>query len=196
MDDREAHEFYKNPEHLRPAGPGRRPKRPAGRLTNMSSVRFAPETIEAVKDVAHDEGITVSTWIRRLVSRAVAAPAEPETMRVTVEGFNEPLQVRADLLRELASALLPALVKHGSVSLTLGQQQVTSMGPASMTTAMPVSASVPRPQGLIPGSARQGEPKALRSSLSLPRTFTCPHISIGNVVSADCGVCGPMQRVA
>lgn len=193
MDDREAHEFYKDPEHLRIAGPGR--KRNGQRLTSMTAVRFSPETIEAVKDVAHNEGITVSTWIRRLVSRTVAAPTEPEMMPVTVEGFSEPLQVRAGLLRELASALFPALVKHGSVSLTLGQQQVMSMGPASMTTAMPVSASVPRPQGLIPGSGRQGEPKALRSSLSLSCTFRCEHISIGNVAGASCGQCGPLARV-
>ena len=33
-----------------------------------------------------------------------------------------------------------------------------------MTTAMPFTLNAPRPQALVPGSGRKGEPKALRSS--------------------------------
>ena len=29
-----------------------------------------------------------------------------------------------------------------------------------------------------------------------PRTFACLHMSVGNVVSAECGICGPMSAVA
>ena len=53
-----------------------------------------------------------------------------------------------------------------------------------------------RPEGLIPGSGRQGRARALPSSLSLqPRTFSCPHLSVGNVTSASCGTCGPLLPV-
>jgi hypothetical protein len=46
---------------------------------------------------------------------------------------------------------------------------------------------------IVPGSGRMGEPHRIPSSLSLrPRTFSCPHLSVGNVVSATCGSCGPL----
>lgn len=194
MDDREAYEFYADPENRKLVGKPR--KRNAPRLTSMTAVRFAPETIEAVKDMAHSEGVSVGAWIRRLVSRAIAAPAEPEMTAVTLDGFAEPLQVRSELLRDLAAGLMPALLKYGSVSLTLGAPQITSSGPASMTTAMPFTLNAPRPQALVPGSGRKGEPKALRSSLTRAATFACPHMSIGNATSASCGICGPLARVA
>jgi hypothetical protein len=55
----------------------------------------------------------------------------------------------------------------------------------------------PRPEGIIPGSGRAGEPRALTSSLSMrPQTFTCPHFSIGNVTSASCEQCGPLTAAA
>ena len=57
-----------------------------------------------------------------------------------------------------------------------------------------------RPAGLIPGSGRKGEPRSLSSSpatvSSHGRTFACQHMSIGNVASASCGICGPLQAVA
>jgi hypothetical protein len=65
-----------------------------------------------------------------------------------------------------------------------------------------------RPTGLIPGSARLGQPKALRSSLTPVHTgpvttitgngltFRCAHLSVGNVDSASCGICGPLSAVA
>jgi hypothetical protein len=62
-----------------------------------------------------------------------------------------------------------------------------------------------RPTGLIPGSGRKGEQKALRSSLQWSLgtqggnggwTFACPHMSIGGVAEASCDACGPMSAVA
>ena len=29
----------------------------------------------------------------------------------------------------------------------------------------------------------------------LRRSFTCPHMSVGNVISASCGTCGPLHPV-
>jgi hypothetical protein len=128
VNDQEAYEYYLDPEHLETTGPGCKPKRPA--LTNMTAVHFTPEAIKAVKVVAHKEGVTVSSWIRRLVQQELAAHE--------------------------------------------------------------------RPAGLIPGSGRMGELKALPSSRSIggARTFACPHMSIGGVVSASCGTCGPLQAAA
>jgi hypothetical protein len=72
VNDAEASEFYKDPRHLRIAGLGRKRKGP--RLTSMTAVRFAPEVIEAVKAAAFREGVTVGSWIRRLVQRELAKP--------------------------------------------------------------------------------------------------------------------------
>ena len=49
---------------------------------------------------------------------------------------------------------------------------------------------------VIEGPGQAGEPRALRSSLSVPRSFSCPHFSIGNVVAASCGTCGPLRAAA
>jgi hypothetical protein len=169
MDDREAYEYYADPEHRKPTGPPR--KRQGQRLTSMSSVRFAPEVIEAVKAIAFGEGITVGSWIRRLVDREISAP---ETTEIVVEGLAEPLRVPSDAMERVIAALMPALIRHGSLNLHIGTAR--------------------RPAGLIPGSGRRGEPKALGSSLALKsRTFACEHMSIGGVQDAACGVCGPLQ---
>ena len=50
---------------------------------------------------------------------------------------------------------------------------------------------------VVPGSGRMAEPRCIPSSLSLrPRTFSCPHLSVGNVTAATCGICGPLAAVA
>lgn len=65
-----------------------------------------------------------------------------------------------------------------------------------------------RPAGLIEGSGRAMPPRALRSSLTLVSTqstntaagnglvFRCGHMSVGNVIAAECAQCGPLQAVA
>jgi hypothetical protein len=67
MSEAQAHEFYQDPEHLAAVGPGQRRERPM--KTGMIPVRFSPETIAAVKRFASQDGVTVSTWVRRLVGR-------------------------------------------------------------------------------------------------------------------------------
>jgi hypothetical protein len=121
VNDAEAYEFYADPENRKLTGTPR--KRAGRRLTAMSSVRFAPEVIEVAQDLAASEGVTVGSWIRRLVQREIDAP-------------------------------------H-------------------------------RPEGLIEGSGRAGTPRAIPSSLPA-RTFSCLHLSVGGVVSAACGTCGPL----
>jgi hypothetical protein len=133
MDDREAHEFCKDPEHLRITGPGRRRK--MDELTEVKSVRFSGRMLAQVETAAGAEGRSVGSWIRKAVSF--------ELIRLSRER------------RE-------------------------------------------RPMGLIPGSGRKGDPKALRSSLSLgqPRTFSCEHMSISGVQCASCSICGPLPLTA
>ena len=163
----------------------------------MIPVRFTPEVIERVKGVAHEEGMTVSSWIRRAVKWALKGPAvpEPEFMEMTGPDLPQPVRLPAEAVREIVAKLMPLLWERGSVSLTFGGPQIAATGANSMTTATPVSLAVERPTGLIPGSGRQGEPRALQSSRSLgaARTFACPHMSIGNVASASCGTCGVLS---
>lgn len=77
VDDREAHGFYADPANLAGSGPGRKRKGQAGRLENVTPIRFTSEVIGAVKDRAFAEGITVGAWIRRLVLRELGR-ARPE----------------------------------------------------------------------------------------------------------------------
>jgi hypothetical protein len=130
MDDREAYEFYADPAHREASGPARKRQGQQPRLSGMTSIRFAPEVIEAVKGLAFSEGVTVGSWIRRLVDREIGARARQ------------------------------------------------------------------RPQGLVEGSGVAGDPRALTSTLSRARTFSCPHFSVGNVVSASCETCGPLEAAA
>lgn len=67
MNEADAHEFYKDPQHLTPAGPGQR--REAPMKTGTIPIRFTPEMIAAVKYFARLDAVTVSTWIRNLVDR-------------------------------------------------------------------------------------------------------------------------------
>ncbi len=191
MDDAEAYEFYADPANQVIAGPAR--KRQGQRLTTMSSVRFAPEVIEAVKDIAQEEGVTVGSWMRRLVQREVDR-REPDVVEVTVDGLAEPLRIPGDALRGVFTALVPALAVHGVIDLRIGPVDVR-MGPAVLAMTTPVSVAGPR--DLIEGSGRRGAAKALPSSLSLrSRSFACPHLSVGNVASVICETCGQLPAAA
>jgi hypothetical protein len=47
--------------------------------SGMIPVRFAPDVIEVVKRFAAQDGVTVSTWIRRLVDREIQRRQPPAT---------------------------------------------------------------------------------------------------------------------
>ena len=124
--------------------------------------------------------MTVSSWIRRLVASEIA---EPETVDFTLDDGTA-VQLPAAAVQAIFGRLMPLLWERDSVTLTFGKP----------------GAAPERPQGLIPGSGRMGEPMALRSSLGTfsgtSRTFCCPHLSVGNVTAASCGQCGPMREAA
>jgi hypothetical protein len=83
MDMKQAQEFYADPENQVPAGEARR--RAGRRLSATVPVRFPQAVIDAVKRLADRDGVTVSSWIRRLVIHevmrrqpaAVTAPSQP-----------------------------------------------------------------------------------------------------------------------
>jgi hypothetical protein len=73
MTDEEAWEYYSKPEHQQMGeGPVVRPPRPT-RMKDAVPIRFHDATIEAVKEFADADGVTVSEWIRRLVNREIEA---------------------------------------------------------------------------------------------------------------------------
>lgn len=69
MDARQAQDFYADPENQVPAGPAH--QRTGPRLSATVPVRFPRAIIDAVKRLADQDGVTVSSWIRRLVTREV-----------------------------------------------------------------------------------------------------------------------------
>jgi hypothetical protein len=83
MDPTEAQRFYADPENQVPAGQAYR--RTGARLSATVPVRFPQAVIDAAKRLADRDGVTVSSWIRRLVIEevvrrqpaAVTAPSQP-----------------------------------------------------------------------------------------------------------------------
>jgi hypothetical protein len=82
MSAAQAHEFYADPEHLAASGPGRRREGPM--KSGVIPVRFAPDVIDAVKHFAAQDGVTVSTWIRRLVGSEIQRRQPPATAVASV----------------------------------------------------------------------------------------------------------------
>jgi len=193
-DDREAYEFYADPANRELRGTPR--KRKAPRLTNMASVRFDPAVIETATAIAREEGITVSSWIRRLVQRETEPPRMVE---VACDGLDEPLRVPQDALERILWAAMPAIIKHGSVNLQIGTPRQRGEWIQARRHELEV----------VPGSGRQCEPRSIPSSLELKRgygvttetastlagrTFACPHLTVGNAMSVSCGICGPLRE--
>lgn len=72
MSDEMTAQFYEDPQNLAAAGPAKAPRRRApGRLSSHVPIRFDSVVIGAVKMLADEDGMTVSSWIRRLVDREV-----------------------------------------------------------------------------------------------------------------------------
>lgn len=77
--DTEAYEFYADPKNRE--SEGERTKGPAKRLTSHVPIRFHPKTIDLVKRISAEEGMTVSAWIRKVIDSEVErrAPRQSET---------------------------------------------------------------------------------------------------------------------
>jgi hypothetical protein len=68
--DDAAARFYEDAQNLRPEGEPKRPRR-ALRLSSHVPIRFSAETISMIRGIAEEDGLTVSSWVRRLVEREV-----------------------------------------------------------------------------------------------------------------------------
>lgn len=69
MDESQARDYYADPANQVPAGEAYR--RTGRRLSATVPVRFPQAVIDSVKRLADRDGVTVSSWIRRLVIREV-----------------------------------------------------------------------------------------------------------------------------
>jgi hypothetical protein len=99
-DMQHAVDFYKDPDNQVPAGPARR--RVAPRLTSLVPVRFPQDMIAAAKRLADIDGMTVSSWIRRLVAIEIKRREPPVTSTASPTGgvgLNQPLTSSAGLDR-------------------------------------------------------------------------------------------------
>jgi predicted HicB family RNase H-like nuclease len=70
MTPSEEHEFYRRPENQIPQGAPRRRKEP---MTDPVPVRFPPDVLEQVRAAAEADDRSVSSWIRRAVTRTLEA---------------------------------------------------------------------------------------------------------------------------
>ena len=221
MDDAEAYEHYADPAHRELKGVP--VKRRGQRLTSMSSVRFAPEVIEAVKNRAFEEGITVGSWLRRLVQREIEPPAYTE---VHVDGLDTPLRIRAESFRDVLGAMAFEVAAHGPIDLRVGLASAAmSQDGVRLTTAISITAELADwrasererreaaragtadvtggrevPPRRIPSSPQSGPARGYGYAIEMTpgkgRTFSCPHFSVGNAVSAACEQCGPLEAAA
>jgi hypothetical protein len=72
-----AYAHYSDPANRQPAEGARAYRVP--KLTKHVPVRFDADVIDRAKQVAEAEGLTVSSWIRRLVARELGPPRPPGT---------------------------------------------------------------------------------------------------------------------
>jgi len=73
-------EYYANPEQVKGGKRLTPPVRPA--MKGHVPVRFPEGVVEQVKVVAQQDGVTVSTWIRQLVTRELERRITPSTATI------------------------------------------------------------------------------------------------------------------
>jgi hypothetical protein len=85
MSDRDdaAAAYYENPENRRLTGRGRKRSGQVPGLTTHVPVRFSAAVIERVKELAGEDGKTVSSWIRDVVDQEILRREKPHTVGVT-----------------------------------------------------------------------------------------------------------------
>jgi hypothetical protein len=79
-DDAAAARRYEDPDKLNPSrAPGRLRKPAAGSLSTHVPIRFTAVMVAAVKALADQDHVTVSTWVRNLVAREIERRQSPVT---------------------------------------------------------------------------------------------------------------------
>jgi hypothetical protein len=104
VEDDMTEDFYEDPAHLVPAGPARRRQRPI--MSEMVPVRFPREMIAAVRRLADFDGLTVSSWIRRLVAKEIKRREPPVTVTGSA-GQSPGIQIQDDA--SLPTSTAPAV---------------------------------------------------------------------------------------
>jgi hypothetical protein len=77
MDNADLAEFYSRPENQTVVGPGER-RKPSG-LSAHVPIRFSAALIGKVRELAGQDGLTVSSWIRNVIEREVQRRAPNST---------------------------------------------------------------------------------------------------------------------
>ena len=111
--DTEAFEHYDAPARREPA-PGQPQRRPGRALTEHVPVRFPAATIEAVRQLAETDGMTVSAWIRRAVE--VAARGRTSAPTGDSAESNEQAHDVVERLRKDVDDLAAALERSDRVA--------------------------------------------------------------------------------
>ncbi len=100
-EDEKAAEFYADPANRSSAAKQPTRRKTQG-LTTHVPIRFRPESLEALKQLANDDGMTVSGWVRHLCEREIDAriPAWPSTLGSETPSVNTYSEVEGlDLLK-------------------------------------------------------------------------------------------------
>lgn len=111
--DTEAFEHYEDPARREP-GAGRPRRRPERALTEHVPVRFPAATIEAVRQLAEADGMTVSAWIRRAVE--AAARGRTSSLGGDSAESNEQAHIVVERLRKDVDDLAAALERSDRVA--------------------------------------------------------------------------------
>ena len=84
MTDRDdaAAAYYEDPEHRQLVGRGRKRSTQAPRLTTHVPIRFSAAVIERIKELASEDGKTVSSWIRDVIDREILRRDRSRTVGV------------------------------------------------------------------------------------------------------------------
>src|SRR5437764_885312 len=104
-----AHELYKDPEHQRPQGPGR--KR-ASKLTDIVPVRFRSDVLAEIRRRADAAARSVSAWLGRSTGCAAGAAAR---------------QRHLDVLHLGPGGVLDQLTKRGRVAGVQALKEVRTL---------------------------------------------------------------------
>jgi hypothetical protein len=89
MDDDGLVKHYEDPANRRISGrPSKRRRSRPQVLSNHVPIRFSPETMMRMRAAAHQDGLTVSSWIRWIVEQELARrwPPHAQTMASTSAG--------------------------------------------------------------------------------------------------------------
>ncbi|MEW6581627.1 MAG: hypothetical protein AB1416_02550 [Actinomycetota bacterium] len=78
-DDERAFRHYDEPAHREPApGPARKlPTPPRTKLSEYVPIRLSTDVMNAIREHAHADGLTVSAWIRQLIQRELDRAEDP-----------------------------------------------------------------------------------------------------------------------